>query len=203
MTHPPRPIGLVLAGGRSTRMRTDKALLPYHGIPQYLSAIQLLAPRCTSVYVSCQEDQAAQFDHPTLPDAYPDQGPLGGIVTAMQRHHNSALWVVACDLPLLDAATLDALAAARDMRAAATVIQSPAGHLEPLCSLWESAYFERITAAFAHGERSVQRLLRQLPHRAVPWPGATTSLFNANTPQEREAAFRRMQDQRNTPKNNS
>lgn len=204
MPAPPSLIGIVLAGGRSTRMQTDKALLTYHTQPQYRHAAQLLGTHCTQVLISCQQDQAHAFTIPTLIDQYPDQGPLGGIVTAMRRFPRQALWILACDLPLLDAPTLNAVAAARDKQAAATVVQSPEGYLEPLCSIWEPHHFTAIEQAFAQGTRSIQQLLQQLPYRAIALP--KRPLYNANTPQERAAAFRRMQEtqhQRNTPKNNS
>lgn len=181
-------------------MRTDKAWIAYHDLPQYAQTAALLAPWCASIYISCQPDQAPAFDRPTLPDAYPDQGPLGGIVTAMAAFPDHALWVLACDLPLLDAATLHLLATAPATPQGVTVLQSPDGHLEPLCSRWPTSCFAAVKAAFAQGQRSVQRVIRSLPYHAVT---TQKPLFNANTPQEKAIAFRRMADQRNTPKNNS
>src|SRR6476469_2756658 len=76
--------GLVLAGGRSERMQTDKGALQYHGLDQRQHTASLLAEFCPDVRVSVRPDQAAEL--PTgliaLPDTFLNLGPLGGILSA-------------------------------------------------------------------------------------------------------------------------
>lgn len=120
--------GLVLAGGRSARMGSDKAALDYHGRPQAAHACGLLAPFCARVFVSCRADQAcdpALAGLPQLHDAQEGLGPLGGILTAFAAHPQAAWLVVACDLPHLDAATLAHLVARRDPSRLATAFAGP------------------------------------------------------------------------------
>lgn len=120
--------GLVLAGGKSTRMGEDKAALDYHGRPQAAHALDLLATACAKVFLSCRADQAglpAYAGHPRIHDAHIGLGPLGGILSALDAHPEAAFLVAACDLPFLDRAAVAALAAGRDPEALATAFEGP------------------------------------------------------------------------------
>lgn len=125
---PPPLYGLVLAGGRSTRMNRDKAALVYHDRPQAAHTLDLLSTRCSPVYLSCRSDQADKPGFAGLPqlhDTWFDLGPLGGILTAMSAHPHAAWLVAACDLPYLDKEALDLLVSGRDPSMAATAFAGP------------------------------------------------------------------------------
>lgn len=133
--------GLVLAGGRSTRMKRDKAALSYHGHSQLERTHALLAPLVTRCFVSVRADQ---LDDPLragfecIVDERRDIGPLAGILAAQSRHAEVAWWVLACDLPFLDEASLSHLLAHRDPSRLATALRSSHDGLpEPLCALYE------------------------------------------------------------------
>ena len=101
--------GLVLAGGRSERMQTDKGALHYHGLDQRQHTAALLAEFCPDVRVSVRPDQAAELPAglTALPDTFLNLGPLGGILSAFQADPNAAWLVLACDLPFLTRDTLE------------------------------------------------------------------------------------------------
>src|SRR5437763_14441075 len=97
--------GLVLAGGRSTRMRRDKAALAYQGQTQLERAMALLTALVARAFVSVRADQRrdplrARFAQST--DAHPNIGPLAGLLAPQAQHPAAAWLVLACDLPLLD-----------------------------------------------------------------------------------------------------
>lgn len=120
--------GLVLAGGRSTRMKSDKAVLVYHGRPQAAHTLDLLSAHCDRVFLSCRADQGSVegLSHlPQLHDTYSNLGPLGGILTAMEAHPDAAWLVAACDLPYLDHSALNTLVAGRDPASMATAFAGP------------------------------------------------------------------------------
>jgi molybdopterin-guanine dinucleotide biosynthesis protein A len=141
-------------------MQSDKALLDYHGKPQVEWAAELIAPFCVSVHVSVR----AGFTEPTvagLPvivDEHDDAGPIAGIAAAQRAHPDAACLVVACDLPFLDAATLEHLVSHRDPARAATAYRSAYDGLpEPLCAIWEPSSRAPVRAAIeeiAAGSRS-------------------------------------------------
>lgn len=180
--------GLVLAGGRSTRMGRDKAALQFDGRAQLARVFDLLAPLTARCFVSVREDQrndplrGAYPQVVDLPDAPP--GPAGGI-TAAQRAHPAAAWlVVACDLPLLDAATLQHLIARRDPARAATAFRSSYNGLpEPLCAIWEPATAPMLVAALAAGRTCPRKFLLQTDTLLLDQP-REDSLDNVNTPAE-------------------
>lgn len=108
--------GLVLAGGRSRRMQRDKAGLEYDGRAQLARAVELLTPLVSRCFVSVrgdQQDDPQRAAYATIADRLGELGPIGGIHAAQQEHPQAAWLVLACDLPFLDAATLQQLIAAR------------------------------------------------------------------------------------------
>src|SRR4029077_759704 len=114
---PPPLYGLVLAGGRRKRMGRDKAALAYRGCTQLEWDMALLSAHVARAFVSLRADQRsdpvrARFAHIT--DAHENLGPIAGLLAAQAQYPEAAWLVLACDLPLLDEATLARLLHARD-----------------------------------------------------------------------------------------
>ena len=180
--------GLVLAGGRSSRMGRDKAALEFNGRTQLARAFDLLSPLAARCFVSVREDQRndrLRAGYPQivdLPDAPP--GPAGGILAAQRAHPGVAWLVVACDLPLLDAATLQHLIARRDPARDATAFRSTHDGLpEPLCAIWEPASTARLSEALQAGRNCPRKVLIQSDTLLLDSP-RKDSLDNVNTPAE-------------------
>jgi molybdopterin-guanine dinucleotide biosynthesis protein A len=132
--------GVVLTGGRSNRMRADKAALAISGHrPQLERTFELLAPRVRRAWVSVRDDQRddpLRAGYPQIVDGELGLGPIAGILAAQALHPDAAWLVLACDLPLLDAATLDQLLVQRDRKRLATAFRSTTDGLpEPLCTI--------------------------------------------------------------------
>ena len=187
--------GLVLAGGRSTRMRRDKAALEVDGETQLARAVRLLRAQVGTVFVSVRPDQVtdpARTPYPQIIDGVADIGPAAGILAAQARLPDHAWLVVAVDLPLLDAATLARLVAAREPARLATAYLSASDGLpEPLCAIWEPASRAPLAAAIAAGRSCPRKFL--LAHEAATL--ALTSrdaLVNVNTPEDYAAALARV-----------
>jgi molybdenum cofactor guanylyltransferase len=184
--------GLVLAGGRSTRMRTDKAVLAYHGRTQLDWAMSLITPLVERAFVSVRPDQSGdpvRAAYAQIVDTHEDLGPMAGIVAAQERFPQAAWLVVACDLPFLDAATLQALIAARAWRRHATAFRSSHDELpEPLCALWEPGSRDAVRAYVEAGKTCPRKFLMR--HDALLLaPLSPGALDNINTPSERTAAM--------------
>jgi molybdopterin-guanine dinucleotide biosynthesis protein A/molybdopterin converting factor small subunit len=191
----PRPplFGMVLAGGRSTRMQRDKASLVYHGAGTQLdAAVQLLAPRVARVFVSVRADQAGEPTRAAfaqIVDRGDVQGPIAGISAALDQHPDAAWLVLACDLPFLDAATLDALVAARDVAREATAFRSSHDGLpEPLCAIYEPRAREGLSAHIARGKNCPRKFLINADTRLLDQPNPR-ALDNINTVAEYGAAM--------------
>ena len=179
--------GLLLAGGRSTRMGRDKATLAYHGRSQLETAWALLAPRVTSCFVSVRPDQVGdppRARHPQIVDGPEGAGPAAGIVAAQRAHPQAAWLVLACDLPFLDAGTLDALLAARDPDKLATAFRSAHDSLpEPLCAVYEPAAGPHFSRYIAEGRSCPRKFLLTHDVRIIDLPRAD-ALDNVNSADE-------------------
>lgn len=91
--------GVVLAGGQSSRMGRDKALVELDGITLLDRAIELLRPHAKEVLVIGDPDKYAPGHATVVPDDIPGKGPLAGLVTALKHARYVRLLVLACDLP--------------------------------------------------------------------------------------------------------
>jgi molybdopterin-guanine dinucleotide biosynthesis protein A len=184
--------GLVLAGGRGTRLGRDKGVLDYHGVPQARWAMDLMTPSCERRFVSVRAEQAKTEPYRNLPlivDRSSDGGPAAGLEAALHECPGVAWLLVATDMPLLDRAVLAALVAARDPRALATAYVHADGTPEPLCAIWEPSAREALAAASAVEHVSLRRLLGAGPAKLIPID-RETALASVNT-REDDARIRR------------
>jgi len=130
--------GLILAGGKSSRMGTDKSLLEYYGKPQRDHLVELLSPFCKKVYISCK----AGVDKPPHVNPIFDQfnvdSPLNGILSAFLLDSSSAWLTVPVDMPMVDKNAIKFLLDHRNAEKIATCFWDSTGKLpEPLLTLWE------------------------------------------------------------------
>ncbi len=190
---PPPLYGLVLAGGRSTRMGRDKAALTYGGdTPQLERAMALLSAHVARAFVSVRADQGsdpvrARFAQ--ILDAHENLGPIAGLLAAQAQHPEAAWLVLACDLPLLDEATLAHLLRARDTARTATAYRSSHDGLpEPLCAIYEPRSREPLAAYVAAGKQCPRKFLLAADTLLIDEPNPR-ALDNVNTPKEYGSAM--------------
>lgn len=184
----PPLFGLVLAGGRSTRMGRDKATLAYgHGTPQLERAVALLGRHAARVYVSVRADQAAdplRSRFAQIQDLLENVGPIAGLVAAQAQHPDAAWLVLACDLPLLDDASLAHLVGHRDATRTATAYRSSHDGLpEPLCAIYEPRSSTALSAWVAAGKQCPRKFLSSADTALLDEPNPR-ALDNINTPTE-------------------
>jgi molybdopterin-guanine dinucleotide biosynthesis protein A len=173
--------GLVLSGGKSTRMGRDKGSLVYsEGLDQRSRGLELLSPFCEKVFVSVRRDQSDLLPPgmPRIIDQLSDAGPAAGILAAWQAHPVAWL-VLACDFPYVNEATVADLVAARSGEHATAYVNS-GGLLEPLFAIWEPGALQELETQVSHGRFSPLRALAGLEFRAVP-PRNPSQLLNVNS----------------------
>jgi molybdenum cofactor guanylyltransferase len=187
--------GLVLSGGRSTRMQRDKALLAYGGRSQLERAMTLLTPLVARAYVSVRAEQQSEplrARFAQIIDAPGHAGPIAGLLAAQARHPQVAWLVLACDLPRLDAATLTHLLHARDPTRIATAYRSSHDGLpEPLCAIYEPRSRAALAAYVASGNDCPRKFLRSSDIELLDQPDPR-ALDNVNTPEEYGAVMAAM-----------
>ena len=116
----------------------------------------------------------------TVPDMFPGEGPLGGVVTALRWCPERPIMVVACDLPLLSGEVLVAMFEAAQEHPDVDVIVAATGRIEPLCAIWRPTAVPVIVARFELGDRAVHRVIGHLHSWVVEVPQLT--MTNVNLP---------------------
>lgn len=153
--------GVVLAGGKSTRMGQDKALLEVDGKPLLLHAVEKLAPHVRELFVIGEPRKYGHIWPDTMPDAIPGLGPLGGIVTAMGAARHDRLLVLAVDVPGVNAALLERLTRELPEGADALVPRHGTG-LEPLVAAYHRRCAEAFMECITAGRLSMHGALEQV-----------------------------------------
>ncbi|MFD2098602.1 NTP transferase domain-containing protein [Flagellimonas iocasae] len=185
----PQLYGLVLAGGKSTRMGSDKGLLTYHGVPQQEYLYNLLKKLCDDVYLSIRDEQSA-----AIPDGFKaiiDQneyrGPFNGILTAHKAFPDVAWLVLACDLPLIDQETLKQLVESRNPDQWATSFATKETELpEPLITIWEPKGLRGAITYLKTAESSCPRKFLINSDTKLVFPKQDELLYNANNIEDYE-----------------
>lgn len=181
--------GLVLAGGRSTRMGVDKALLRVGGRTLAARALAVLATVCDEVLVASGDGRRLDdLAVAQVADALPEAGPLGGIVAGLEAAHHELVAVVAVDLPYANAALLELLAGRWSGEPA--VVARADGRLQPLHAVYTRAAAPLLRARLVEGQRSITRALHALRARVVepvewaPADPAGRFALNVNRPED-------------------
>ncbi len=195
--------GFVLAGGRSSRMGSDKALLELGGSPLVVRAVRALQSLTEGVTVIGPPAAYRELNLSVVADDYPDAGPLGGIATALAHAGKSWSLVLASDMPYLTAAWLEYLIG-RALASSGDVVLPESAYTgqplpEPLCALYHQRASAPIRAALDRGVRKVMDGLAGLNIERIPpedsKPFDTEGLLfqNLNTREDYEAARTRLE----------
>lgn len=147
---------VILAGGESRRMGTEKADLRL-GDRSFLQVLlDVLVPISERVLVVGRHNASVR---PTpalafIPDSLPGAGPLGGLITGLAASHSEKIMSVACDMPLVTAEAVELLVQECDERHDVAVPETD-GRLHPLCAAYRRDCLPAMQDAFDRGERSV------------------------------------------------
>lgn len=186
----PKMNGLVLMGGKSTRMGRDKSALDYRGKPQSEYVYELLRGFCEEVYFSCRSEQSfdSEYANQRIEDRFNNLGPMGGILSALMAKPKRAWLVVACDLPFVDKETLQFLVGERDTSKIATSFLDLDGKFpEPLITIWEPKSYTALYHFLSLGYSCPRKVLINSDIKLVKAPDSK-ALTNANEPQDYEKA---------------
>lgn len=195
---PQKPAGVILAGGRSSRMGiTRKALLELNGRPLLAHVISRIQAHLEPLLLSC-EIETSDFDGfglAVVPDLLPRyRGPLTGLYSALQlladQGQNKGLVLCPCDAPFIPDNLVQTLLDAGQDDNEPVVVVSYQGVLQPTFSLWQSHHLPVIREAVVNkGMGGLKHILASLPHTVVEWaPAEPPPFFNVNTLAELQAA---------------
>lgn len=182
--------GLILAGGKSTRMGRDKSALVYHNDKDQISYLhEILNSFVEQVFVSIRNAQRTDIHlqgYEAIEDARTINSPLNGILSAMDQFPAASWLVVAVDMPYVNETAIKALLNMRNSERPATCFSSPMkGGPDPLFAVWEAHAKEEIEDLVAKQSLTCPRQLLTLLDTHLIQNGIDSHvLSNINTPQE-------------------
>ena len=177
--------GVILAGGKSTRMGTDKALLALNGKPFIQHVAEAFQNVFTKVVISAN---TAAYDFlllPVLRDVYPDCGPLGGIHSALMTTAAEAVFFCSCDTPFMNSSVIR-FVVNRPLPDQVTLVLG-GNCLQPLCGVYKRGCLPVIEKQLKRREYSVQHFIAKLSTTILSYPPenletGVNPLMNINTP---------------------
>ena len=181
---------IVLCGGQGARLGgVAKPLVDLAGRPLLAHVLDRLRPQVADIVLSCTRAEPYQrFGCRVAVDTQPNQGPLGGLVSALAQTTTHWILTSPCDTPFLPPNLVETLAASCRKRGAAVVVA--AGRRQNLCLLLDERRAASLSAFFASGGRAVYRWLDANSVASVEWPVA--DFFNVNTTADLQAASERL-----------
>lgn len=181
--------GLVLVGGKSTRMGKDKANLEYYGKLQKEVVKALLESVNIEVFYSVKNALNAN----EIPDAFYNLGPFGGICSAFQKDPNSAWFVLATDLPFVDEELVEILLSKRNTAKVATAIKGKnKDFVEPLITIYEPKAYPILLQYLAQGYSCPRKMLINSDVEIIEVDDKF--IRNVNTPEEFDAAKKEIEE---------
>ncbi len=136
--------GIILSGGKSSRMGTDKGLMNFNGKPLIQYSIDLLSTFCAETIISANDAAYEQFGLLIVKDEYPNCGPISGLHAALKASNYEWNLVVGCDTPFLQPELLENLL--REKEGYEAVIPTHQHGTEPLIGLYHkslASFFEK------------------------------------------------------------
>ena len=183
---------VILAGGKSSRMGQDKALIAWDGIPLLQRVCQVASQCCQQVYILTPwperyQEIVTDFNDQFLVESNPGQGPLVALAQALAELPTEWILLLACDLPLLQVEIIRDWAARLNNipdSILATVPQQE-NFWQPTCGFYRREALQELEKFIQQGGRSCQTWLDQIPVDPILLDERLSNmLFNCNTPQD-------------------
>jgi molybdenum cofactor guanylyltransferase len=191
--------GYVLAGGGSARFGRDKALVEFGGKPMLARMIQSLQCVSGKVKVVAPPGKYAGYGVQLVADRWPGEGPLGGIITALEdaaKSSERSEWdlIVSCDMPFLTRDWLRFMAERTAKSDAQVLLPHSKSGPEPLCACYRTDGAVKLRAAFESGIRKVTEGLKRVTTEVLDeadwkrFDSAGRLFWNMNTADDYEQA---------------
>jgi molybdenum cofactor guanylyltransferase len=178
----------VLAGGKSSRMGRDKGLMEIEGKYMVTFILDLLAELGIETKLIAHQKGYKELGHRVIPDLIPEQGPMGGLHTALEDNKKAYILLLSCDMPFLPKeAVQKLLGTVRDQEIVAAEIN---GRMNPLCAIYKGELKEKVKVNLASGKLRMQEFIKECQHEIVGMDElvdqAPKRFLNINTPEDLE-----------------
>jgi molybdenum cofactor guanylyltransferase len=178
----------VLAGGKSSRMGQDKGLMEIEGRPMVSYVLDLLAQLDIETKLIAHQNGYKELGRQVIPDLIPEQGPMGGLHTALEDNKKPYLLLLSCDMPFLPKeAVQKLLGAVKEQDVVAAEIK---GRMNPLFAVYKGELKEKVKENLASGKLRMQEFIKECEHEIVRMEElvdqAPKRFLNINTPEDLE-----------------
>ena len=170
--------GVILAGGASSRMGTDKAFVQFRSQYMIERALELMRPCCDELLISGPLQRLAHLGPEVVPDVFPNCGPLGGLHAALGRALHPTVLVVPCDMPNLNTDMLVRLLAASPGHDA-VVPMHPSGKVQPLVAVYQQRLWTHLAQRLNERRLKMQDFLASMDVRYLPFDEAGFENINS------------------------
>jgi len=177
---------IILTGGKSTRMGTDKALLQINGKTLLESAIELCRPVCDDILISSNNSGHEEFGCQIIPDEIKDCGPIGGIYSCLKKSATDWNFVISVDTPFVTSDFIQFLVG--QTKNCDVVLPVHSGEKEPLIALYNKSCLPEVEKLIELRQFKMHHLIAKLNANyvvAFEWVEKTPLLFkNLNNPDD-------------------
>ena len=173
--------GIVLAGGKSTRMGTDKAFLKLDGKPFISHILDTIQGSTDEVYIISDNHELDGMGTHRFSDLIPGLGPIGGIYTGLFHSKTTNNLIVACDTPFLTKETITQLIMGMDKEHNAFVVQCE-GVVMPLIGIYRKSCLPHFNKVIERNQLGLKKALAGIRTKTISLPGShARSVLNINT----------------------
>ena len=158
--------GIILAGGKSSRMGTDKGLLPYNGKLFIEHIIDAMRPLTNDMLIVSNNPNYDQFKIPRVEDLIPDAGPLAGVYTGLSHSNTTDNLVLSCDVPLIQTTILTQLISGNDNLHDIIQVASQ-GKTMPLIALYKKPCSSTFKTLLENGERRLRTAVSHMKTKTI------------------------------------
>jgi len=181
--------GIILSGGKSSRLGEEKGLAGFNGKPLVSYAINVVKPLCGKLVVSAnnQLEEYAKFGYEIVQDEFEGIGPMGGILTCLKKSESRFNLVLSCDTPFVRTALFNHLL--KEAEHYQIVVPEHDGFIEPLCAIYATNVLWELQRSVESGNFKMHDFFKKADLKTVnitsDLPFYNDDLFvNINTPKQ-------------------
>lgn len=178
--------GIILAGGKSSRMGTEKGLIIYKNKPFVEHIIEAMSPLVDNIIIISNNKAYESFGFKCYEDLIKNTGPLAGIYTGLRYSKTNNNLIVSCDIPLIKTVVLQKLIDQKNDASEVIQIQSQGKNM-PLIALYKKSCEVIFMEELHQNQKKVQKALKKCNVKTVIIDGSLEQVTaNINTPEDLE-----------------
>lgn len=177
--------GIILAGGKSSRMGTDKAYVKVDGIEMMTYVVKTLKEVCAEVCICTNHISHNSFQQQLIFDKYQGKGPIAGILSGLEYSSYELNFVLSCDTPFISVQILEKLLLSAENSSSEATIAYCNGQLYPLCGVYSRNSRALIESLLKKDVKKLRTVLSHLNVTIESFPDTYEKYFlNINTPDD-------------------